>query len=208
MKTDRFSEMGMAALLPGMQYMVDQMQAELDRLKQTLQAFQHYRSEADSGAAPRRGRPPGSKNSAWAGMTAAQRSAEMQRRQGIAAERRAAGLGPTRQPSKGMSWANMNAQERSIEMRRRMAVARERRAQGLKPPTNAEKGRARRALAAPSHPRDPRHPGHAQWLAKISKSNKKRWADMSEADRNKRISRMVRGNKAARAEAQLVNGAA
>jgi hypothetical protein len=77
-KNTNFSQMGMAALLPGMQYLADQMQAVLDEFRAALAAAQ---------AAPmngiKRGRPPqadGPRPSIWSQMTAVQRSAEMKRR--------------------------------------------------------------------------------------------------------------------------------
>lgn len=61
MKADRFSQMGIAALLPGMQFMIDEMQEVAARLRQTLYALQ-------DDAPKRRGRPPGS-GKAVAGIT-------------------------------------------------------------------------------------------------------------------------------------------
>lgn len=104
MKPDRFTEMGIASLLPGMQYMIDEMQERLTHLKQTLLAFREHREEGlrrvareinqEFGFEPkRRGRPPGSKNGAgryakkagsWANMSKAERSVEMKRRQMVA----------------------------------------------------------------------------------------------------------------------------
>jgi hypothetical protein len=65
MKTDRFSEMGMASLLPGMQYMLDQMQGELSHIRQTLAAHQELK--------PKNSGP-------WANMSPKERSIEMKRR--------------------------------------------------------------------------------------------------------------------------------
>lgn len=195
MKTDRFTEMGIASLLPGMRYLADQMQEQIRYMEQALAAHQETREEVLE--PKRRGRPPGSRTTkgAWAGMTAQQRRVEMRRRQKLAAERKAAGLGPTRRTPMGKSWANMTAEERSAEMRRRQAISRAKLLAG----------------AGASHPRDPRHPGHAEWVAKLSKANKKAWGAMSAAARKKRVKRLVEGRHPARKEAAkeaLVNGAA
>lgn len=96
MKTDRFSEMGIASLLPGMQFMLDEMQERLNNMKQTLLAFQEQRQEGlrqvardvnqEFGFEPkRRGRPPGLRGisgvkSYWEKMTPEERSAEGLRR--------------------------------------------------------------------------------------------------------------------------------
>lgn len=71
--------MGRAALLPGMRYMLEQMQAIVDEFRQTLAALQNGNSVDESQAnKPKRGRPP--KSGYWASMTPEQRSAEMKRR--------------------------------------------------------------------------------------------------------------------------------
>ena len=87
MKTDditKFGKFGLAALLPGMQYMLDLMQKELDQYRQALQETEEK---------PKSTRKPvvqlvnGKENdkltgprSYWYKMTAEQRSAEMARR--------------------------------------------------------------------------------------------------------------------------------
>jgi len=82
MKAD-FQQMGVAALIPGAQWLLERMQRELDELREML-------SELQAGAAPRRGHPPKdgfnargkplAKKGLWASMTAEERSAEMRRR--------------------------------------------------------------------------------------------------------------------------------
>lgn len=92
MKTDRFSEWGIASVLPGAKYILERMQEELNYLQQVLAAHQENRQEG--GEPKRRGRPPGSKNpfvkkaGSWAGMTKEERSQEMKRRQMVAQLRR------------------------------------------------------------------------------------------------------------------------
>ena len=90
-KTNEYIQMGIAALLPGMQYLIDKMQAQIDDFRQELARLQ--------GTQPKKlGRPPKerpqnvesparSRGSAsyWAKMTPKERSAEMRRRQQVAA---------------------------------------------------------------------------------------------------------------------------
>lgn len=76
---NRYAEMGLAALIPGMVRMVELMQQQLDAAKAQLAALQ------GRPASKRLGRPPGkAANSGWAGMTPEQRSAEMKRRIAVA----------------------------------------------------------------------------------------------------------------------------
>jgi hypothetical protein len=77
-----YSVFGIAALLPGMQHMVDLMQEQLDQFREQLEAAQTSKK--------RIGRPPGSVNKAqgpasfWAKMTPEQRRIEGQRRRAVA----------------------------------------------------------------------------------------------------------------------------
>ena len=79
---NRYAAMGMAAMLPGLQYALELMQHQLDDFRAELARLQ-------GGEAPRAkiGRPKGSANKAksgWENMTAEERSAEMKRRQAVA----------------------------------------------------------------------------------------------------------------------------
>lgn len=205
--TDRFSEMGIASLLAGMRYAHDRLGEEIKVLEQTLEAHHQMREQGlrqvaadlrqEFGFEPkRRGRPPGTKHAGWAKMTAAERSAEMIRRQEVAVERRRAGLPPSNKRI-GKSWASMTAEERSKEMLRRQAVAR-----GELPARDP-----RTVGAAPTHPRDARHPEHEAWLEKMRKVTKKRWKGMTASERKERVAKMVAGQRIAREEIR-VNGAA
>jgi hypothetical protein len=69
---NRYAVSGMAAFLPGMQYMVELMQRQLDEFRQELALFQAL---DDKRTAPKK-----AAKGAWAGMTAKERSAEMKRR--------------------------------------------------------------------------------------------------------------------------------
>jgi hypothetical protein len=89
MATTDYSVFGMAALLPGMQHMLNRMQKELDDFRQGLLAAQNGQAPIKRG----RGRPRKeqsdqaghtSGNKAWANLTPEQRSAEMRRRQQVA----------------------------------------------------------------------------------------------------------------------------
>ena len=83
-----YQHMGMAALIPGMQFMLDRMQKELDDLRNVLAGLQQKQKETEE--------PPKdledylwkrkSKTSKgyWAAMTSEQRSAEMRRRAKVA----------------------------------------------------------------------------------------------------------------------------
>lgn len=110
MKTSTdFAQMGIAALLPGMQYAVDQMQKVLDDMREALDALQN-------------GRPPAKgKQGGWEKMTAAQRSLEMKRRK-LAREKNAKRRGAAGHSlNQKAYWASMTAAERSAEMKRRVA---------------------------------------------------------------------------------------
>lgn len=84
---NRYATMGVAALLPGMQYMCEIMQAKLDEMRAMLAHAQ------GNGAAPKRGRPPKSESprggASWGGLTPEERSTEMKRRQRVGAQKRA-----------------------------------------------------------------------------------------------------------------------
>ena len=83
---DRYAQMGMAALIPGMQFVLDRMQQELDALRAQLASAQNV------GLSPKRlGRLPGKRSkSAWTNtnMSAEDRSIEMKRRQAVARAKR------------------------------------------------------------------------------------------------------------------------
>lgn len=109
--TTDFAQMGIAALLPGMQYAVDQMQKVLNDMREAL-------------GAPQNGRPPAKgKQGGWEKMTSAQRSLEMKRRE-LARDKKAkrpgAG-GASHSLTQKAYWAGMTAAERSAEMKRRLA---------------------------------------------------------------------------------------
>jgi hypothetical protein len=83
---NRYAVSGMAAFLPGMQYMVELMQRQLDEFRQELALFQAL---DDKRAAPKK-----AAKGAWAGMTAKERSAEMKRRLAARAAKKTAKLHP------------------------------------------------------------------------------------------------------------------
>jgi hypothetical protein len=90
---NRYAVSGMAAFLPGMQYMVELMQRQLDEFRQELALFQQLddkRALAPEKSAVRVKVAKG----AWAGMTAEERSAEMKRRFAVRAAKKAAKLHP------------------------------------------------------------------------------------------------------------------
>jgi len=74
-----------------------------------------------------------------------------------------------------MGWSD-DPEERKAEMARRQAKARKN---------------------GSLHPRDPKHPKHDEWLAKMRKTQKKYWANMTVAQRKARSANMNAGRKAA-----------
>ena len=75
---NRYAASGMAAYLPGMQYMIELMQHELDEFRNRLALLQEMKEPVEG---RKRGRPKGSGGSyGWEGMTPEERSAEMKRR--------------------------------------------------------------------------------------------------------------------------------
>jgi len=87
----------------------------------------------------------------------------------ISASMKQAIAGETPKGRQGEQWAKLSAEERSAEMKRRLAL-----------------GRANR----PTHPRDPRHPGHDAWIAKLRKSQKKAWSNLTPAEQKIKIAKM------------------
>ncbi len=128
---------GMAALLPGMQYMIDQMEDLTNAMRAKLHAAQQQAvqellanaSDAVDTAAstldkPKPKRGPGTSPAAgvaayWAKMTPEERSKEVLRRQKVS-EASAAARGKKRDNQKFNSWANVSAAER----KRRIEAAR------------------------------------------------------------------------------------
>jgi hypothetical protein len=73
---NRYAAMGVAALLPGMQYTIEVMQAKLDEMRALLAHVQ------ESGAQPEPKSPRG--GASWASLTPEERSTEMRRRMAVA----------------------------------------------------------------------------------------------------------------------------
>jgi hypothetical protein len=134
--TTTYAQMGMASLLPGMQYMVELMQKQLDEMRDHLAALQN-------GGAPKRlGRPPKSAvaadsvraarrsgaSGAWANLTAEQRSEEMKRRQAVG---RANAKQADRKNGAATRWANLTKKARA-EMLVKMQAGRRRNQARLK----------------------------------------------------------------------------
>jgi len=88
-----FTQMGIAAMLPGMRHMVTLMQRQIAELESLLES-------AQNGTMPKRGRPPKTQNPEefakrssgnsdyWAKLTPAERSKEIRRRQEVSAGKR------------------------------------------------------------------------------------------------------------------------
>lgn len=79
LQTSKYAQMGLAALLPGMQYMIEQMQCLLDEQRALLARLQDDSQPGEKSLSVNRKRRAGAKN-AWSGMTAEERSREMKRR--------------------------------------------------------------------------------------------------------------------------------
>ena len=108
-----YVQMGMAALLPGMQHMLELMQAELDRMRQTLEQLQ-------SGEVPEK--KDGRGSTYWAKMTPIQRSIEMKKRYADRVAKAEANGKPGKKPIiPSGGWEKFKTQAaRSREMKRRM----------------------------------------------------------------------------------------
>jgi hypothetical protein len=48
------------------------------------------------------------------------------------------------------------------------------------------------------HPRDKAHPGHAEWLANMTKAQRKRWSSYTPAEKKRRMRKVTRASVAAR----------
>lgn len=104
----KYAAFGVTALVPGMQYMVERMQRELDEFRGLIAQYQ----AGDTGKNPRRV-AAGKKNNAWTGMTAAERSAEMKRRRAVGQRRNSA----------VSRWARMTKKQRE-EWKQKMLAGR------------------------------------------------------------------------------------
>src|SRR5579864_8396008 len=92
----QFAQMGIAALLPGMQHMLTLMQKACDEQRELLTALQGITPATE---APRRGRPPGVKNTVIGGNSGwptdpMERKKEAARRRAVGEERKNAKLHP------------------------------------------------------------------------------------------------------------------
>lgn len=130
MKTDQFRTMGLAAMLPGMQYMLEKMQALLVEFREELNLAQEGGAPAFSQYGKRLGRPPkdpekqeaSSKFDSWVKLTPAERA---KRSRNLSdAQRRVRGLPPKTgangQALLATGWP-ADPEERRKEMKRRMA---------------------------------------------------------------------------------------
>jgi len=106
-----YAQMGMAALLPGMQHMIELMQAEFDELKQYLAGLQN----SEPGKV---GKPAG--KSGWPDDPA-ERSAEMKRRMAVAKGLAKAKQPKPQQPSalsleRKKAWAALSPRKRKARL--------------------------------------------------------------------------------------------
>lgn len=206
-----YEQMGIAAMIPGMQHMIDLMQRELDSMREQLAQAQNggnarsflnerkrgrppkliegsFRVDGESAAAKEFSRKSRASSSFWAKMSAEERSAEMRRRGMVRKDSRKAKLSADKASSSSRKgyWASMSPEERKAEMRRRIEVR--------------DKKWAEEAALEKLHPRDPRSPKHAAWIEKMRAANKANWAKLSPKERAVRV--------AATRKPQHVNGEA
>jgi hypothetical protein len=130
-----YEQMGIAALIPGMQHMLTLMQAQLDEVRASLAALQD--DPEDSGHSRIRRKVM---NHYWASMTAEQRSAEMRRRHAVGRKRKHLHPRDPKHPeheawkakmkeASHRSWGNLTAAQRkqriaaALEGRKAKAVA-------------------------------------------------------------------------------------
>jgi hypothetical protein len=132
-----YEQMGMAALIPGMQYLIDKMQAQLDELREQLAAVQN--GGAPTVTLARRGRPPKE-------VATAEEAAKFKRK------------------SKAVSgyWAKMTDEERSVEMKRRRALGKANR----QPVDGVELSAEELDRLHPRDARSPRHQAYVRKLRK------------------------------------------
>ena len=92
MDETRYAAMGVAALIPGMQHMLDRMQAELDDMRAQLGRLDQQRLATRRVRKPDRPKSSFSKGmtSFWGRMTADERSAEIIRRRSVTQAKRQA----------------------------------------------------------------------------------------------------------------------
>src|SRR5262245_53319583 len=102
-RQEDFIPLGIAAMIPGMQLMLDLMQQQLDE-------YRHELDQVQQNGQPNRFAKAG--KARWAGMTAAERSAEGHRMRNK----------QPKNPTMTSYWAQMTPAERSQEVKRRMAM--------------------------------------------------------------------------------------
>jgi hypothetical protein len=109
---EKFVQMGIATLMPGMQYMIERMQATLDEMRGQLARLQGA-EEAEPVTSKRR---VDAGKQGWAGMSAEERSAEMRRRYKVRAKKARASAAKSR-------WDEMSKKERE-EWKHKMQAGR------------------------------------------------------------------------------------
>lgn len=136
--TTDFAQMGIAALLPGVQYVIDQMQTLLDSMKEGLSALQNGTVQPRPRRQPAVERKPGEKGwnkGGWASLSPAERKLEGRRRLKVGrmkSHRKSpvkTKTGETSSRTLKAYWAKMSPEERSKEMLRRLALAKANRGQ-------------------------------------------------------------------------------
>jgi len=118
----KYEMFGRASLIPGMRYMIEQMQAELNRMTAMLQGFQETEESINPAETTTEEEAPRNPRSAnyWAKLSPEQRKAEMKRRMG----KDTAAAAAKRAKITKSYWAKMSPEERSAEMKRRVKVRR------------------------------------------------------------------------------------
>jgi predicted Fe-S protein YdhL (DUF1289 family) len=185
-KEATFAQMGLAALIPGVQYAVEQVQAILDNLRAELAALQEGGTALYEPAKPKRGQPAKTESGrmSMAGLkpgTAEYRAVGAHNKR---LEREAKSTNSQRAQGARNAWSGMTPEERSAEMKRRIAVTRGK---------------------APSR----RQGKPAGWKGGTGKSPAQtRWERLSKRRRKELLAKMAAAREAKRAAANPVNGAA
>ena len=149
---NRMAQFGIAAMLPGMQHMLDQMQAVVDRYRELLGQVQM--------AGPKRGRPAKRETAVvsshsegqkawWNSLTPEARTAEN--------ERRATKRAKTMRKNAAAAFAAAGASAGAVIRQVRGTDA------GI-----SATGLTLRGTPKKRHPRDPAHPDHAAWVVRMA----------------------------------------
>lgn len=125
-----YTQMGMAALLPGMQHMIELMQSHLDELRAQLAALQNGGAPATSGRGAKAAENGRNANYDYRKSPEYRESQSRIVKAALARKKAEQQTGDKRGAASSAYWARMTPEERSAEMVRRQALSKRRKQNG------------------------------------------------------------------------------